>query len=376
MAADPWKALLHMSTKLTVEDPTEDSVPTHDPKNLEFLQMALVGEQQQGPTIIERFFLVGLQEPSQLAQELTAVEAAMDLADQLEDFFTMGNFAQQFLEAEGFKAMSNLVLSPNSELQLLYLRLIPLIAENRPEYQTQMAQSELLPHLLHLLSQSNLNSSTKQAAISAISSCVRSCPSAWDEFIKVEGLRTVSEKLEKSTEDNMVVAKAAHFLLSCHRTLIDPVLPPLQQRPQLETAIMNAYVALMCRIPGMTETELEFAEDTKKSLGEKLCSFPPSSIDKSAKTKLQTVMCELNREAVHVPQYTSDPFEGMSSKERKNLVARMKQRGESIPERAKVQVERKKEVVTDEVAEHYKIPIRYTVEQLKNMKMEEEKAKK
>ncbi|EGT40193.1 hypothetical protein CAEBREN_21529 [Caenorhabditis brenneri] len=180
--------------------------------NLEFLRNALLGahNEEGGPNIIQRFFSVELMEPPKLIDEPSFINAAEDLAHQLEDFFVMDNFAQRFSEECGFRAMNNITSSTDTDIQLLYLRLIPLIAENCPEYQTVMAKSELFAHLLQLLPKQNVDSKTKQAIVSAISPCVRSCPTPWEKLFDLGGVDKIQKVLEE--ESLVLVAKAAHFL--------------------------------------------------------------------------------------------------------------------------------------------------------------------
>ncbi|EGT49567.1 hypothetical protein CAEBREN_04272 [Caenorhabditis brenneri] len=345
---DPWKALLHMSTSLTVGDPPEEATTTFSPENLEFLRNALLGEHNNegGPNIIQQFFNVGLMEPSKLVDEPSFVDAAKDLADQLEDFFVMGNFAQQFSEECGFRAMTNLTSSTDTDIQLLYLRLIPLIAENRPEYQTVMAKSELFAHLLQLLPKQNVDAKTKQAIVSAISSCVRSCPTAWEKLFDLGGVEKIQKVLEEE-ESHVVVAKAAHFLLACHETLIDPVLPAINHRKELEASILHAYAALLRRVPEMkkvaTEQEVQFAVATRNSLIHKLTKFPEKEMDIEAKRALHTAICDLNRGCVKTPVSTEE-----GGQEHQKLIR-------------------------DIVAIHYKVPLLYTVEEYLEKMIEEGK---
>ncbi|EFP10127.1 hypothetical protein CRE_24614 [Caenorhabditis remanei] len=228
---DPWKKLLALSTSVTepgqsfdLEPPRDDDVTKLKPNDMQFLELAMRSTMggNQGPCLFTQFFLLGGEDPTEFAKNPAKIAAAKELADQLEDYLILGNFADQFVSARGLEAIANLTLAKDEEVQLLYLRLIPQIAENRPEFQKAIAESEVFRTYVELLKNyATMKTHIFLSVLSAISSIVRSSPEAWLKFYEANGIELL-KLVAKHAMNDKVAGRAAYLLYSIHFTFAEP----------------------------------------------------------------------------------------------------------------------------------------------------------
>ncbi|PIC48721.1 hypothetical protein B9Z55_007595 [Caenorhabditis nigoni] len=234
---DQWKQLLAMSTQVTSTEDSEnfqkelkdmqaevDAMKGNKAENMQFLELAMreaVGG-VEGPCLFTQFFLLGGDDPKTWVDSPAKIAAAKELADQLEDYLLLGNFAEQFKQASGMKALANLTCSENEEIRLLYLRLVPQLAENRLEFQQMLVDAPIFEKYLQMLDDyKTMKPAILLALLSAISAIVRGSKPAFLKFHNARGTDKVLT-IVKFVEDDKCAVRAAYLLWSINESLSDP----------------------------------------------------------------------------------------------------------------------------------------------------------
>ncbi|CCE72311.2 Armadillo-type protein [Caenorhabditis elegans] len=310
-----WKKLLDMATAHSSKnteksaEASEDTAPVYSRENLEFLQKAMThsfgGDMEQGPSVIQKFFHFGDENPEKVVMTPALLAAAKELADQLDDYLIMGNFSEHFIAEGGLKALANLTMSPDEDLRLLYLRLIPQLAENRPEFQQAIADSPLFTAYMKLLKrQAELSPRILSALLSAISSIVRSHLPAYLKFQAKNGL-TATEKLIQSTKDHKNAVKAGRMIVSFLYTLTD-----LQGIDEITEEIKNSILKIYTLLDGRSrfvdraddsEETKEFYEETMKMIKFEIMQMHPDIITPQTRKLLEEHFKESNLRAGLMP---------------------------------------------------------------------------
>uniref|UniRef100_A0A1I7U550 GBD/FH3 domain-containing protein n=1 Tax=Caenorhabditis tropicalis TaxID=1561998 RepID=A0A1I7U550_9PELO len=197
----------------------------------------------------------------------------------------MGNYADQLTNDDGIKALVNLTFHTNPEIQLQYLRLIPLIAENNGPIQSTIAHSPLFPSFLTELSTfSEMKPANLMALIAAISSiCRGGGRTVWKKFVDLGGIEKVFEVVE-GVEDAKSGGKAAHLFYSIHTSSDREDLEP--HRETLEEYLKKTNEELVKR-QGKKENESkeanDFVEETRKKISQLITTFKKEDPKKQQK---------------------------------------------------------------------------------------------
>ncbi|CAP29664.2 Protein CBG10339 [Caenorhabditis briggsae] len=305
---DQWKQLLAMSTKVTETENSEnfqkdlkdmqaatDAMKGNKAENMQFLELAMreaVGG-QEGPCLFTQFFLLGGDDPETLVDSPAKIAAAKELADQLEDYLLLGNFAEQFQQASGLKALANLTCSKNEEIRLLYLRLVPQLAENRLAFQEMLVDSPVFEKYLQMLDDyKTMKPAILLALLSAISAIIRGSKPAFLKFHKARGTDKVLT-IVKLVEDDKCAVRAAYLLWSINESLSDADLGYTGRYPEENDVTEEEYSdeeALYREFKNSSNLKKSTTQKKRKTISNRIKSKKPIGKDFKPLVELRNVL--------------------------------------------------------------------------------------
>uniref|UniRef100_A0A8R1EJL5 Hsp70 nucleotide exchange factor fes1 n=1 Tax=Caenorhabditis japonica TaxID=281687 RepID=A0A8R1EJL5_CAEJA len=292
-----WKQLLSASVELSGQTPEPASEPPSQ-QDLEFLQNAMAesfgaaaSAAPNQPNLYQKFVEFGAK------ATLTSAEIAdaLEVSERLDDWLAAGMYSSSFETDEALNSLLHLTVeSENDEVCLAYVSLIPLLAENRPQFQENICKHKIFSEFLTSLDK-KLDAKPRilAAVLSAISAIVRSSPEAFKVFVTLKGLQRFENVVAKYQNDR-VAAKAAIILSNIHFSMNDET--PNTQTPafkKLVNTICHVYIELKKRHNHIESTgvndEAEYAfvqEAVQKIVTTITTNIKSTNVDKATKSQL------------------------------------------------------------------------------------------
>lgn len=143
-----------------------------------------------------------------IGSELKSTEEKIAAIDTIMNYIDDIDTSIDFCKIGGMCILHPCLTSTIPEIQRMSALLIAELAQNNPYCQKQLLDTEILPHLINLLSKED----TANDGLRAISCLVRGYEPALKTFIDIQGFKCLLESLKNAKEKKMIMR--AVFLMN------------------------------------------------------------------------------------------------------------------------------------------------------------------
>ncbi|CAI2346943.1 unnamed protein product [Caenorhabditis sp. 36 PRJEB53466] len=283
-----WKKLLACSTELSAESGEGPATTSIAPDAVEFVEKAVAAGAAMQTGMLINFEAYGTTEPHRWSQMPEVCTRARELAESIDDFLSIGNYNGSFEGIRALNALKGLTIDvQDMETRLAFLRLVPLLAENRLSFQEHVSQHEVFIEYLKQLDKNTerneystpLNEFAPppllKAYLSAISAICRSSHIAFYTFYKNNGLERFLKLVRKCPDDEVAV-RASRIMINIFVTA------PEDSRQVVLDTIINMFIKLKARNhlieQSMTDSALEERQILKDRTRKARAAGQPESV--------------------------------------------------------------------------------------------------
>ncbi|CAG9538410.1 unnamed protein product [Cercopithifilaria johnstoni] len=126
------------------------------------------------------------------------VTSIKQIVDNLEELVCDMDCAADFCKLGGLVEVIRFLKSDSDSVRCEIARLIPLLAQNNPNVQDIILETDLLPYLLNVLEEINASEELLMKALSSLSSIIRAHEKAFSQFHQLKGLERIENVFQKA----------------------------------------------------------------------------------------------------------------------------------------------------------------------------------